>query len=83
MIVRMPASLRKRWIRILAVLGVAAALTAAVALLLTTAGNAAPDAGPDRVVGWRVPLGQGDVASYADLEPSGAPRTLGIAISGQ
>jgi hypothetical protein len=62
-------------------LAVASALTAAVALLLTASGSAAPQAAPDRVTGWRVQLGKGDVASFADLEPTGAPRTVGIAIS--
>ena len=61
----------------------ASALTAAIGLLLTTAGSAAPGAPPERAAGWRVPLGQGEVTSFADLESSGAPRTLGIAISGR
>jgi hypothetical protein len=60
----------------------ASALTAAVALLLTTSGSAAPGAAPERAIGWKAPLGRGDVTSFADLEPSGAPRTVGIAISG-
>ena len=62
-------------------LGVASALTGAVALLLTASGSAAPGAAPDRVSGWRAQLGKGDVASFAELQPTGAPTTLGIAIS--
>jgi hypothetical protein len=62
--------------------GVAGALTAAVAVFLTTAGSAAPAAGPERVTGWRAQLGKGDVTSFAELQPSGAPKTVGIALSG-
>jgi hypothetical protein len=62
--------------------GVAGALTAAVAVFLTTAGSAAPAAGPERVSGWRAQLGKGDVTSFAELQPSGAPKTVGIALSG-
>ena len=61
---------------------VAGALTAAVALLLTASGTAAPAAGPDRAVGWRVPLGTGQVISFAERDATGAPMTIGIAISG-
>jgi hypothetical protein len=61
--------------------GVASALTAAVALLLTAAGSAAPGAGPDRVLGWRVGLGNGEVTSFAELQETGAPRAIGIQIS--
>jgi hypothetical protein len=57
--------------------GVAGALTAALAVLLTASGSAAPD----RVFGWRMQLGQGEVASFAELQEGGAPRAVGIAIS--
>jgi hypothetical protein len=63
-------------------LSVAGALTAAVAVLLTASGSAAPAATPDRVTGWRSALGKGDVTSFAELQPNGAPKTVGIAISG-
>jgi hypothetical protein len=63
-------------------LGVASALTTAVALLLTASGSAAPATAPDHVQGWRTQLGQGDVTSFAELQPTGAPKTVGIAISG-
>ena len=59
----------------------ASALTAAVALLVTTVGNAAPGNVADRVTGWRTQLGNGEVVSFADLHPTGAPKTVGIAIS--
>src|SRR5580765_1419079 len=62
--------------------GVASALTAAVAVCLTTASSAAPAAGPERVTGWRAQLGKGDVTSFAELQPSGVPKTVGIALSG-
>jgi hypothetical protein len=62
-------------------LGVASALTAALALLLATSGQAAPDAPHGRALGWRAPLGQGDVTSYADLQGSEAPRAIGIMLS--
>ena len=60
---------------------VASALTVVVALLLTGSASTAPNAAPDRVTGWRVQLGKGDVASFADLQETGAPKTIGIAIS--
>jgi hypothetical protein len=61
--------------------GVASALTAAVVLLVATAGNAAPGTTTGRVLGWRAQLGQGDVTSFADLQEGGAPRTIGVMIS--
>jgi hypothetical protein len=61
---------------------VASALGAAVALLLTASASTAPNAAPDRVTGWRAQLGTGDVASFAELQETGAPRSIGIAISG-
>jgi hypothetical protein len=61
--------------------GVASALTAAVALLLATSGIAAPSAAAGRVLGWRAPLGQGNVTSFADFQEDGAPKALGIMIS--
>ena len=60
---------------------VASALTAAVALLLTASGSAAPAATPDRANGWRVQLGKGEVTSFAELQGTGAPRSIGIAMS--
>lgn len=63
-------------------LGVAGALTAAAALALTASGSAAPPTAPERVTGWRSQLGQGDATSFAVLQPSGEPSTIGIAISG-
>lgn len=62
-------------------LSVAGALTGAVAVLLTASGSAAPAGVPDRVTGWRAQLGQGEVTSFAELHPTGAPKTVGIAIS--
>ena len=61
--------------------GVASALTAAFALLLSASGSAAPNAAGERVLGWRVHLGHGDVASFAELEQTGAPRAIGIMFS--
>jgi hypothetical protein len=64
---------RARW-------AVASAVTVAYALLLTASGSAAPGAA-DRAMGWRANLGNGEAASFADLEDDGAPRAIGIAIS--
>ena len=61
--------------------GVASALAAAVALLLTASGSGAPAAAADRVLGWRVALGKGEVASFAQLQEGGAPRAIGIMMS--
>lgn len=62
-------------------LGVASALTAALALLVATAGNAAPGTPDGRVFGWRAPLGQGSATSFADLEKDGTPRAIGVMLS--
>jgi hypothetical protein len=62
-------------------LGVASALTAAIALLVATSGNAAPGAPAGRVLGWRAPLGQGGVTSFADFQENGTPKTIGVMIS--
>lgn len=57
--------------------GVAGALTAALAVLLTASGSAAPE----RALGWRVPLGNGEAMSFAELQEGGAPRAIGIMLS--
>jgi hypothetical protein len=61
---------------------VVGALVGACALLWTAAGNATPTAAQDRAVGWRAKLGQGTASSFAELQPDGAPRTIGIAVTG-
>jgi hypothetical protein len=60
---------------------VASALGATFALLLTASGGAAPTAGPDQALGSRVQLGHGEVASFAELEGTGAPKAVGIMFS--
>jgi hypothetical protein len=67
---------RARW-------GVAGALTAALALLLTASGSAAPDAAADRVLGWRAKLEHGEVASFAEVQGTGAPKSIGIMLSAE
>lgn len=62
-------------------LGVATALTAAVALLVATSGSAAPGVPDGRVLGWRASLGQGSVTSFADFQENGTPKTIGVMIS--
>jgi hypothetical protein len=59
------------------------AATAALGLAASLAGpgSAAPDVAADRVMGWRVKLGQGEVASFAELHANGALRAVGIAMS--
>ncbi|MFN8526033.1 MAG: hypothetical protein U0821_23275 [Chloroflexota bacterium] len=57
----------------------AAVATAAVVLLAFSESRAAA-VGAERVHGWQAPLGKGSIASYADLQDNGVPRTLGIAI---
>src|SRR5688572_24570339 len=59
----------------------AGALTAAFALLLSTAGSAAPGLAADRLLGSRISLGRGEVTSFAQLTETGAPRSIGIMIS--
>lgn len=74
------------WLSRWQVLGGAAvvALTAAVtALLLTVSSGAASNAAPDRVLGWRAQLGNGEIMSFAELQESGAPKTIGIRISAE
>ncbi len=61
--------------------GVASALTVAIAVPLTASGSAAPPAAADRALGWRVHLGHGEVASFAELQGTGALRAIGITIS--
>lgn len=36
---------------------------------------------PERLLGWSVELGQGTVASYARLQPDGAPDAIGVVFS--
>lgn len=60
---------------------VAGAVTAAAALLLTTASGAARQDGTDRVTGWRAHIGNGTVRSFAQVDSTGAPKTLGIELS--
>jgi hypothetical protein len=60
---------------------VATALAATFALLLTACGSGARNAAPDRVLGWRANLGNGEVVSFAELQEAGAPNAIGIMIS--
>ena len=64
-------------------LGVAGTLAAGVALLLTSVGSAAPAAAPERILGWRTSLGNGEAASFAELRADGAPAAVGIAFTPQ
>ena len=57
---------------------VAGALTVAAGLLLTAAGIAANDPTPDRLTGWRVKLGNGDITSFATLKPTGASGSTSV-----
>jgi hypothetical protein len=59
------------------------ALVAMFALVLTVSGSGAQDASADRILGWRVTLGNGEVASFADLQDSGDPRAVGVLISAE
>ena len=61
---------------------IAGALTAAAALLLTTTSGAARQAEPDRVTGWHAHIGNGTVWSFAQLDSAGAPKAVGIEMSG-
>ena len=61
--------------------GVATALAGTFALLLTASGSGAPAAAADRVLGWRVQLGKGEVASFAQVQATGAPSAIGIMFS--
>ena len=58
-------------------------LSAAIALVLMLPGTGASAAFPDRVLGWRVALGKGEVASFADLQDTGVPRAIGVLISNE
>jgi hypothetical protein len=60
---------------------VATALAATVALLLMACGSGARSAAPDRVLGWRANVGNGEVVSFADFQATGAPKAIGIMIS--
>jgi hypothetical protein len=63
-------------------LGMAGALAVTVALLLSASGSAAPAAAAaDRVLGWRANLGSDEVASFAEVQGTGAPRAIGIMFS--
>jgi hypothetical protein len=57
---------------------VVCALAAMFTLLLTASGSGAQDASADRILGWRVTLGNGEVASFAELQDSGDPRAVGV-----
>jgi hypothetical protein len=61
--------------------GVAAALVAAFAVALTAWASGAPNAAAERVLGWRAKLGNGEAASFAEFQTSGAPKAIGIMIS--
>ncbi len=71
---QLPARRVARW-------GIAAALVGTLALALTGTGSGAP-AGTDRTLGWRTPLGNGEVSSFAEFGPGGAPRAIGLVFSG-
>ena len=47
--------------------------------LLTSCASMAPVANSERVRGWELPLGQGSVASYADVRADGTPIAIGVA----
>jgi hypothetical protein len=73
---------RARKVSSIASQGVAGALAATLALL-AACGSGAPAAPAARVSGWRAPLGNGEVASFADLREDGAPSAIGIMISAE
>lgn len=64
---------------------VAIAVAAGFALLLTAtltaSGSGASSATPNRALGWRASLGDGEVRSFAELQENGAPSAVGIMIS--
>jgi hypothetical protein len=63
---------------------VAMALAAMFVLLLAACSSGARNAaGADRALGWRASLGNGEVTSFAELEPTGAPKAIGITISAE
>jgi hypothetical protein len=61
---------------------VVTALAATFALLLMACGSSARNAGADRALGWRTNLGNGEVVSFAEWETSGAPKAIGVMLSG-
>ena len=61
--------------------GAASALAAAFAVALTATGSGASAVPAERALGWRATLGQGEVASFAEVQPTGAPEAVGIMIS--
>jgi hypothetical protein len=63
--------------------GLVTTLVGMAAVALTASISAAPAAAPERAAGWRAKLGGGEVSSFAELESNGAPRAVGVAISGQ
>jgi hypothetical protein len=67
----------------LSAVGALAVVVAAVAALalLNGRGNAAPSSAGERTFGWRTPLGNGEVVSFAEMSESGAPRAIGITFS--
>ncbi len=62
---------------------VATAVAATFALLLAACGSSARNAAADRSLGWRANLGNGEVVSFAELQGTGAPKAIGIMISGE
>ncbi len=61
--------------------GMAGAVVAALALLLTAMASGASALAADRVLGWRKPVGSGEVVSFAEFSETGAPRAIGIVFS--
>lgn len=56
-------------------------VTVHVITALVLAGCSAAGGGGARTLGWKAELGRGTVSSYAELEPDGAPRAVGIVLS--
>lgn len=50
-------------------------------MMLAGCVSSPPGKSTERIMGWQLPLGQGTVASYAELDTSGAPKVIGVAWS--
>jgi hypothetical protein len=58
-------------------------LAVLAAVLLAGLGNGALAAAPDRALGWRVKLGNGQATSFAELQADGTPRVIGVLLSAE
>jgi len=56
-------------------------LVASPLLVFTVSVSGAADEPADRLTGWRVNLGSGEVSSFAEVRESGEPRAIGVVIS--